>query len=626
MRFRAVESPLSRSKVATLALLLCVLGACGGGGSGQSPSPSLKVNPIAVSFANQQVGSISPPIAVSVKNVGSGDLLISTVQLSGANAGAFAATTECTTLTPGASCSIAVTFSPVSAGALSASLTVQSNAASSPPPIMLSGQGVVTATWTTLRNAPPEGLQLCLLLTDASLLCQATQNWYRLTPSLTGSYIEGAWTLYTNFPATYIPEAFASAVLADGRVAIMGGENTPVNGSFSFTLSNGGLIFDPATRLWQPLQPPPATASPNHWQCIGDAPASLLADGRWLIGSKLYQDAAVLDPKTLTWSAITAPGKIDVINSEEGWTLLADGSVFTVDVSNAPFSERLVLVTGASTGVWESAGQTPVDLHTPSPMSETLNASGCPPYMPPGEMGPALLTPSGNVFAIGANGLTAIYAPGNNTWTPGPALPNGLNVQDGPAAVLPSGHVLFGASPGSTTNGLKYFEFDGTELVTAPLPANAAFDATYFTSLLPLPTGQVLFVDSTTTVQIYSPALAPTYDPAWAPSITSAPSQIAAGTTYQISGTQFNGLTQASAFGDEIQNATNYPLVRITNLASGHVFYARTHDHSTMGVATGSTLVFTFFDVPGAVESGASTLQVVANGIPSAGIDVTVSP
>ena len=75
-------------KVATLALLLCVLGACGGGGSGQSPSPSLKVNPIAVSFANQQVGSISPPIAVSVKNVGSGDLLISTVQLSGANAGA----------------------------------------------------------------------------------------------------------------------------------------------------------------------------------------------------------------------------------------------------------------------------------------------------------------------------------------------------------------------------------------------------------------------------------------------------------------------------------------------------------------------------------------------------------
>jgi hypothetical protein len=91
-------------------------------------------------------------------------------------------------------------------------------------------------------------------------------------------------------------------------------------------------------------------------------------------------------------------------------------------------------------------------------------------------------------------------------------------------------------------------------------------------------------------------------------------------------GTQFNGLTQASAFGDELQNATNYPLVRITNAASGHVSYARTHGHSTMGVSTGSTTVFTNFDVPGAIESGASTLQVVANGIASAGVAVVIEP
>ena len=72
---------------------------------------------------------------------------------------------------------------------------------------------------------------------------------------------------------------------------------------------------------------------------------------------------------------------------------------------------------------------------------------GCPPYNPPGEMGPALLMPNGNVLAIGADGLTAIYAPASNSWSVGPAVPVGLNVEDGPAAVLPSGHVLFGASP-----------------------------------------------------------------------------------------------------------------------------------------------------------------------------------
>src|SRR5262249_28646685 len=39
-----------------------------------------------------------------------------------------------------------------------------------------------------------------------------------------------------------------------------------------------------------------------------------------------------------------------------------------------------------------------------------------------------------------------------------------------------------------------------------------------------------------------------------------------------------------------------YPIVRITNRASGHVFYARTHDHSTMAVAYTGT-ASTFYDV-----------------------------
>ena len=94
--------------------------------------------------------------------------------------------------------------------------------------------------------------------------------------------------------------------------------------------------------------------------------------------------------------------------------------------------------------------------------------------------------------------------------------------------------------------------------------------------------------------------------------------------TYSISGTQFNGLSQANAFGDEYQTATNYPLVRITNNATTHVFYARTHDHSTMGVATGSAVVSTHFDVPASMETGASQLEVVANGIPSAPVNITV--
>jgi hypothetical protein len=134
-----------------------------------------------------------------------------------------------------------------------------------------------------------------------------------------------------------------------------------------------------------------------------------------------------------------------------------------------------------------------------------------------------------------------------------------------------------------------------------------------------LPTGQVIVGGS----QVYtSPG---TYKAAWAPTITTFPSSVTRGSTYKISGTQFNGLSQAASFGDEDQTATNYPLVRITNQATKHIFYARTHDHSTMAVATGKATVSTNFDVPAKMETGASTLVVVANGIPSKSVSITVN-
>jgi hypothetical protein len=84
-------------------------------------------------------------------------------------------------------------------------------------------------------------------------------------------------------------------------------------------------------------------------------------------------------------------------------------------------------------------------------------------------------------------------------------------------------------------------------------------------------------------------------------------------------------LSHAAAFGDEQQAVTNYLLVRITNRSTGHVFYARTHDHSTMAVATGSAVVSTNFDVPSGTETGASSLEIVANGIASPGVRLTVN-
>jgi hypothetical protein len=194
------------------------------------------------------------------------------------------------------------------------------------------------------------------------------------------------------------------------------------------------------------------------------------------------------------------------------------------------------------------------------------------------------------------------------TWTPGPDFPNNDNAGDSFAVLLPSGHVLVEGNSGTL------YEYDGQKLTPSDRVASGS-------SLLVLPSGEVIVGGPT--VQIYTPSGQPS--PTWAPTITAFPQTVTRGSTYSISGTQFNGLSQAAGVGDEEETATNYPLVRITNVATHHVFYARTHNHSTMAVATGSAIVSTNFDVPTTMETGPNAVEVVANGIASASVSVTVN-
>lgn len=452
-------------------------------------------------------------------------------------------------------------------------------------------------TITKLTHQPPDGAILTFQMTDGTVVAQGNQDsdWWKLTPDNTGSYSNGTWTQLPSLPKGYVPDAFASAVLADGRLVITGGEyNKGI-----FTLTNMGAIYDPALNTWATLNPP------KNWNYIGDSPSTVLPNGKFLVGNKLTEQVAALNPATLTWQVLPSVGKSD-FNAEEGWTLLPNGTVLTADVKHAPNSE----IYTPSKGAWDSAGSTVVDLHSPSPfgcINYGPNGSLC--YYPPGEIGPAILRPDGTVFATGSYsgsngpGYTSIYTPGKG-WAAGPDFPNSDNAGDSFAVLLPNGNVLVEGDSGTS------YTFDGT-----------TFTAGLFTPgcLMLLPTGQVL-VNGT---EVYNPT--GTYESAWAPTIKTVPTTVVLGTTYTISGTQFNGLSQANAFGDEYQTATNYPLVRITNNSTGHVFYAKTHNHSTMGVATGTATVSTKFDVPTNMETGASTLVVVANGIPSLPVNITVN-
>lgn len=458
-------------------------------------------------------------------------------------------------------------------------------------------------TFQSLANQPPDSAGLGLLLTDGSVMFQGNRlfDWSKLTPDSSGSYLKGTWSQLANLPAGYAPADFASAVLADGRVVIVGGEYN----FGSFVLTNEGTIYDPVANTWAALAPP------TGWDYIGDSPSAVVPNGQLLIGGKLDTLMAELDPSTLQWTAMASTGKSD-FDAEEGWTLLPDGSILTFDVKNAPNSERYI----PSMQTWFSAGSTIVDLHSPGGGPCLSYGGGC--YNPPGEVGPAMLRPDGTVFATGSRssagpGHTAIYTPpvistDAGTWTAGPDFPGNDNAGDSFAVLLPSGNVLVLGNSGTL------YEFDGKTLTASgQVPSGS--------SLLVLPTGEVIVGGDT--VQLYTSAGQPA--PSWAPTISAFPASVLRGSSYAISGTQFNGLSQAAAFGDEEQAATNYPLVRITNQSTGHVFYARTHDHSTMAVATGSTVVSTNFDVPSGMETGASSLEIVANGIASPSVRLTVN-
>ena len=465
--------------------------------------------------------------------------------------------------------------------------------------LLLSISGISSAQkLQTLVHQPPDGAGIGFLLTDGTAVFQGAgcSDWWKLTPDISGSYVKGTWKQVASLPSGYSPLYFASAVLADGRLVIEGGEYSECGGQF--TLTNQGAIYDPKADKWAMLTPP------KGWKYTGEPPSVVLPDGRYLLANKLDKRLAALDPKTLKWTAMKSTGKSD-FNAEEGWTLLADGSILTFDVKNAPHSERYL----PSQQKWTSAGSTIVDLHSPHIGGCIPYPGGC--YHAPGEVGPGILLPNGKVLATGSGsnggsgpGHTAIYDTATGKWSVGPDFPNGDNAGDSFAALLPSGRALILGASGTL------YEFDGKNLIPGPFAPG---------SLLVLPTGEII-VGGSAVYTSKGKASA-----SWAPKITKSPTSVTRGSTYKISGKQFNGLSQANSFGDEDETATNYPLVRITNQSTHHVFYAKTHDHSTMAVATGNAIVSTNFDVPAGMETGASTLVVVANGIPSKAVNINVN-
>jgi hypothetical protein len=491
-------------------------------------------------------------------------------------------------------------------------------------------------TFTALAS-PPLAASVAQVLTDGRVIAQAydTNTWWTLTPDNTGSYLNGTWTQVASGPAGYSPLYFASAVLPDGRFFTGGGEY--IGGATAD--SGSAAIYDPTMNTWKTIR------KPSTFSQIGDAQSIVLADGRFMLADCCTTAEAILDTTTLTWTP-TGSGKAD-INDEEGWTLLPDGRVLTIDANNT------TNLTGSeifdpTTGRWSSAGSTIVQLDD---LNTTSNSH---------ELGPMVLRPDGTVIAIGATGHNAVFDSATSTWSAAPDFPKvtggQLDTADGPAALLPNGNVLVGTSPGVFLTPSEFFEWDGTKFNQVGAPASAAGTSSYQYNMVILPTGEVLMTSQSTDIEIYEPGAADTT--AIAPEITTVPvlenkaglanalvTQIEAvetasaqynvspyllplmdiytGRTYTVTGNRLNGVSQGGAYGDDAQASTAFPLVRFTNQATGHVQYARTHDGTNFAVGP-NTSGSTHVDIPATIEGGLSTMELVANGIPSPGLLVNV--
>ena len=202
----------------------------------------------------------------------------------------------------------------------------------------------------------------------------------------------------------------------------------------------------------------------------------------------------------------------------------------------------------------------------------------------------------------------------------GPGHPRRLGGFDDPIAIAPNGTVLFSARQtldGTFLQPPSYFEYDPSTILLSTMMADPGVQRT--------PAGVFEQLPGVARRR-YSPVRGPPPtlyhesagtgpEAAWAPTISSVTSN--SDGTFTLTGTQLNGISEGSTYGDDAENATNFPLVQFTDAAGAGAF-GRTFNWTSTGVATGTTPVSTDFMPPSNLNSDdVYQLQVIANGIAS---------
>ena len=273
----------------------------------------------------------------------------------------------------------------------------------------LEGRMLLASNWTAV-SAPPNSVGTMMLLTDGTVMAQeagVTNVWYRLTPNSSGSYSNGTWstTSIANMGTQRL--YFASNVLANGNVFVMGGEYSGSSGSEND--NNTGQIYNTATNTWSTVGtlPESRTSATILRPCCPTATSLRVTSS----GPQTY----IYNVSTNNLSATTGNKPDNDQSDEEGFVKLPNNDVLDYEVFyNTGTTPGHAALYNPTTNTWTNTGTVPVALSS--------SAAGY-------ELGPAGLLPNGDVFQVGGNDNTGLYNPTTNTWTAGPSDPRRTRVR-----------------------------------------------------------------------------------------------------------------------------------------------------------------------------------------------------
>lgn len=369
-------------------------------------------------------------------------------------------------------------------------------------------------------------------------------------------------------------------------------------------VSPNTYIYDPALNTWTPSGTKlyPAESSDEEGWTRTSAGSIVTYD--------LFQSIATngsyaekYHPKTGLWSGIspsdgTAIGTIPQLSSPDlGFELgpalrLQDGRVFVIGANQ-------------HTATYNPIGNN----WQPGPdISGTLNgiASSF-----GADDAPGAILPNGHVIFTADAGASQFTSSGNITngspvitnipstailqvfWgVSGPGIPGGsyilsvdspsqVTISNPAAATTTADAISWGGTFSSPT---ELFEFNPEtnkiHQITSSLPdPNLAQEPSYPTRMLILPTGQLLFSDSSSQLWVYTSD--DQANPFLRPIVTDV--DYIGGGKYRLRGLQLDGQSSGASYGDDDQMDSNYPIVRMVD-RHGNVLYARTSNWSKVGV------------------------------------------